>query len=57
MKTEVRKEMKITIEIGPNRVTKTLSKLRNALKEGKNGFKNGWKQFDGRPASSVKKAA
>jgi len=49
--------MKITIEIGPNRVTRTLSKFNHARKEGVKGFKKGWKEFDGKPARAVKKAA
>lgn len=48
--------MKVTIEIGPNRVTRTLSKLRYAVKRGKQGFIEGWKEFDGVPARAVKAA-
>lgn len=48
--------MKITVEIGPNRVTKFMSKIRHALKEGRKGIRKGWKEFDGKPASSVKAA-
>ena len=44
--------MKITIEIGPNKVTRFLSRCRNAVK----GLKTGWKEFSGKPASPVKAA-
>lgn len=42
--------MKITIEIGPNRVTRTLSRIRYGFK----GFKAYWKEFNRDPASTVK---
>jgi hypothetical protein len=50
------KHMKITIEIGPNRISKTLSRLRGSIIGAKRGLVTGWKEFDRKPASPVKSA-
>ena len=45
--------MKITIEVGPNRVTRFLSRIRYAVV----GAKEYWKDFNRQPAKPVKKVA
>ena len=47
--------MIITIEIGPNRVTRFLSRIRYSVVSAKNGLKEGWQQY--KPASKPAKLA
>ena len=51
--------MKITIEIGPNKVTRFLSRIRHSVVGAGRGLKAGWKEVKplSKPTSVAKKAA
>lgn len=53
------KQMKITIEIGPNKVTRFFSRVRHSVVGAGKGLKKGWKEAKppSKPTSVAKKAA
>jgi len=47
--------MKITIEIGPNRITRFFSRVRNSMIGAGHGLKKGWKEY--KPPSKPSRVA